>query len=214
MFKIDFKQLLKRKLAFSKFFLGLIVFLGLVLMFQTGRFFWENRDVSSQNVTVYVQDSYIPGGVGNAQIVLKALNRDKEIKDGHLEINIKELQKDSEEEKLIEQIYDKEFVGDTAVANFDIPKLESGKYLLEFIIKTKQGRDEIKKEINISTASKIVISTDRPLYKPGQELQYRTLLLDKTTLKPMAGEDVVMTIVNPKGDKIFRKEFKMVSDYL
>jgi hypothetical protein len=53
--------------------------------------------------------------------------------------------------------------------------------------------------------SKILLTTDKPLYQPGQTIHLRALALDRVTGKPMAGQAVVFEISDGKGNKICRR---------
>ncbi len=50
----------------------------------------------------------------------------------------------------------------------------------------------------------LFIETDKPIYKPGQELHIRVLLLD-VDLKPVSA-NVNVEVLDAKGNKVFRQE--------
>ena len=50
-----------------------------------------------------------------------------------------------------------------------------------------------------------MLSSDKPVYQPGQTIQLRSLALRRPDLLPVAGREAVFTVSDPKGNKIFRQ---------
>ncbi|MBI2807823.1 MAG: hypothetical protein HYX68_22810 [Planctomycetes bacterium] len=51
------------------------------------------------------------------------------------------------------------------------------------------------------------LTTDRPLYRPGDTVRFRSLTLERFSLKPANQKfHLLYRVVNPRGDEIFRKE--------
>ncbi len=55
-------------------------------------------------------------------------------------------------------------------------------------------------------APKMFVSTDKPLYRPGQTMELRTLVLAAKDRTPLAGADVVFEVLDGKSTKVFREE--------
>ena len=51
-----------------------------------------------------------------------------------------------------------------------------------------------------------MLSSDKPVYQPGQVIRLRSLALARPELKPVAGNAVSYAIRDPKGNIIFRKQ--------
>ena len=58
--------------------------------------------------------------------------------------------------------------------------------------------------LRIAPREVLFVETDKPIYKPGQELHIRVLLMD-VDLKPVSG-NVNIEILDAKGNKVFRRE--------
>ena len=66
------------------------------------------------------------------------------------------------------------------------------------------GSESVTQAVEIVSSYTIIISTDKPLYQPGQMIHIRTLAYQGKD--PMASdEDITMEIKDPDGNKIFRK---------
>lgn len=88
------------------------------------------------------------------------------------------------------------------VARFDTPNVAEGSYLLEAYV---DGAEEVlATQITIRRMPVVLIETDKPIYKPGQTIQGRVLVLTNE-LRPTAS-DVTVQITDGKGVKIFRKD--------
>lgn len=59
---------------------------------------------------------------------------------------------------------------------------------------------------------RVLVTTDKPLYQPGQEMHVRVLSLRKPALHPDAGADVLIEVLDGKGNKVF-KQRGSASDY-
>ena len=93
--------------------------------------------------------------------------------------------------------------GSTAEA-INIPTIPPGDY--EFIVDTTSslGRDHIVKKVEIQQPARILLSSDKPIYQPGQTIHVRSLILNERTGKPFAGEVVTFEVSDPKGNKVFK----------
>ena len=50
-----------------------------------------------------------------------------------------------------------------------------------------------------------MVSTDKPVYRPGDAIRIRSLSLRRPDLKPMAGGKITLSVTDPKGNVIFRR---------
>lgn len=89
---------------------------------------------------------------------------------------------------------------------FEIPEDLEGEYELVITTKSKYGKDEIIKPITIERAYKILLTSDKPLYQPGQTMHIRALALQNSDSKPAQDEEVVIEVEDSKGNKVFKKK--------
>ena len=87
-------------------------------------------------------------------------------------------------------------------AQFNVPDILPGTYTIEI---TAEGVEEVlSSQIQVRKMPVILIETDKPIYKPGQTIRGRILILNKH-LRPKSG-DASVEITDARGIKIFRKE--------
>ncbi len=95
--------------------------------------------------------------------------------------------------------------GENAVLDAKIPEnLETGKYSLKITAKYKLNKEVSKVPINLikDKNSNIIISLDKGIYKPGDEVNFRTLLLSKKDNKPVKNE-VSIYIYDGNDNKVY-----------
>lgn len=68
------------------------------------------------------------------------------------------------------------------------------------------GSERVERPVKLERDYRVLLTTDKPLYQPGQIIHLRALALSAFDLKPAAGETLVVTIADGKGNKVFRKE--------
>src|SRR5205807_1332332 len=66
--------------------------------------------------------------------------------------------------------------------------------------------------VQLRRSWKLMLSSDKPVYQPGQTILIRSLALRRADLKPVAGQEVTFAITDPKGNVIFKKQ-DMTSKY-
>ncbi|PXF60021.1 MAG: alpha-2-macroglobulin [Candidatus Methanogaster sp.] len=88
-----------------------------------------------------------------------------------------------------------------SVARFETPEVEEGTYSL--IAEPVGTGEEYTATVRISKSNPIFIETDKPIYKPGQTVHGRILLLNNN-LKPVE-DSVKLEIADASGIKVFRE---------
>jgi hypothetical protein len=96
----------------------------------------------------------------------------------------------------------------TGQPRWRLPDWEDGEYELKVVARTPGGTEAITRPIKLRRALQVMLSTDRPVYQPGQVIRMRSLSLRRPDLRPVAGEKVAFTVSDPKGNKIFLRREK------
>ncbi len=90
----------------------------------------------------------------------------------------------------------------------DMPEWEPGDYELEVEADTGGAIERLVAPIELIRSWKLMLSSDKPIYQPGQMVHLRSLALRRPDLKPVADSPVTFSVMNPKGNIIFRQEDK------
>jgi len=94
----------------------------------------------------------------------------------------------------------------TLSGTFQIPGDMKGAGTLKVSASSNIGQKELSFNVNLNESSgKIYLSTDKPLYQPGQNINIRVLALKDRTLKPVYPGKTLFEVYDPKGNKVFKK---------
>ncbi|TNE51187.1 MAG: hypothetical protein EP343_03610 [Deltaproteobacteria bacterium] len=89
------------------------------------------------------------------------------------------------------------------------PTAPRGRYRLEASVRSSLGRNQLSTSIRIQRSYRILVSTDKPLYQPGQTIQFRALALSATDGVPVTGKTLTFFVQDGKGNKVFKNEAKL-----
>ncbi|MEJ5200881.1 MAG: MG2 domain-containing protein [Anaerolineales bacterium] len=93
----------------------------------------------------------------------------------------------------------------TADVNFRVPAELQGEARL--IVQTSNGLGEytLERAVRLERNYRILLTTDKPLYQPGQMIHLRALALSAFDLLPASNRPLELIIADGKGNKVFRK---------
>lgn len=92
--------------------------------------------------------------------------------------------------------------------NFAVPAtVEDPNQVLTIVAETANyGQLQTSREVYVGRVYNVLLSTDKPVYQPGQVIHLRTLALDTTAMKAAQAQPLVLTVADPAGNKLLRKE--------
>lgn len=96
----------------------------------------------------------------------------------------------------------------TATVAFRVPQLPEGDYALHLAAKSGSARAEQKQTLRIVAGPQLFVTTDKPLYRPGQTLRVRALALRRIDRKPLAGRALRFRVYDPRGTCIFDRKVR------
>ncbi len=100
-------------------------------------------------------------------------------------------------------------VVDAALA---VPEGLSGEGELRVTVDSSLGRRVLLQSVEIVAGTTTLLTTDKPLYQPGQTIHLRALSLQKPQMIPAAGRELVLTVADAKGNKVF-KQASQLNDF-
>ena len=74
------------------------------------------------------------------------------------------------------------------------------------------GTDRIEREVTVQRDYRVLLTTDKPLYQPGQVIYIRALALSVFDLQTAAAQNLTLEVADGKGNKVFRKNL-VTSEY-
>ncbi|HWC95701.1 MAG TPA: MG2 domain-containing protein [Candidatus Sulfopaludibacter sp.] len=92
----------------------------------------------------------------------------------------------------------------TTQAEFRLPAA-SGAYSLRYVVETPIGGTEFTEQVRLEDKSSILLTTEKPIYQPGQLIHVRALALDRSRHEAVAGRDLTFEVEDSRGNKVFKK---------
>ncbi|MCB0115185.1 MAG: hypothetical protein KDD84_13885, partial [Caldilineaceae bacterium] len=93
------------------------------------------------------------------------------------------------------------------LANFAVPAdVETGAQTLSVEVRTEDESAAYDETVYIGRTYSVLVSTDKPVYQPGQVIHARTLALYSLALAAAEDETIVFTVDDPEGNRLARQE--------
>jgi anti-sigma factor RsiW len=87
---------------------------------------------------------------------------------------------------------------------FDVPDWADGQYQLRVAAATPDGADVIARSVRLTRSWRLMLSSDKPVYQPGQTILARALSLRRPDLLPARNQPAVFTLTDPRGNVLFK----------
>jgi hypothetical protein len=91
---------------------------------------------------------------------------------------------------------------------FTLPDWEDRDCQLHVRARAPSGEEHVTQQIELHRSWKLMLTSDKPVYQPGQTIQARALALRRPDLHAVAGQTAVFTLNDPKGNVLFKEEVK------
>src|SRR5437016_5601705 len=93
----------------------------------------------------------------------------------------------------------------TTEAQFRFPAGLVGRYPLRYVVDTPIGSTEFTQQVRLEDKASILLTTEKPIYQPGQTIHVRALALDRSNHEASAGHNLTFEVEDSKGNKVFKK---------
>jgi hypothetical protein len=88
---------------------------------------------------------------------------------------------------------------------FRVPDWQDADCELRVTARTAGGAEVIRRPVKLQRSWKLMLSSDKPVYQPGQEIHVRGLALRLADLKPVTGQEAAFSVTDPKGNLVFKR---------
>jgi uncharacterized protein YfaS (alpha-2-macroglobulin family) len=93
----------------------------------------------------------------------------------------------------------------TTEAQFQFPKGLTGNCELHYVVDTSIGSTEFTQAIRLQDKVGILLTTEKPIYQPGQLVHIRALALDRANHEAVGNRDLTFEVEDSRGNKVFKK---------
>ncbi len=88
----------------------------------------------------------------------------------------------------------------------ELPDWPEGNYDLEVSARNAAGTETLTRAVRLKRSWKLLLSSDKPVYQPGQKILLRGLALRRPDLKPVGERNAVFTLIDPRGNVLFKHQ--------
>lgn len=160
---------------------------------------YANLSASPYDLKVIGQNQLIPGAPGSLRIQLMDRQTGTALAGVPIDVELR----GPEVVQLASFTTD---AGGTGKPRFQLPDWNNGDFELRVSARLSRDTETVSQRIKLKRSWKLMLSSDKPVYQPGQEIRLRVLALRRPDLKPVAKQAALFTIADPRGNIIFKKE--------
>lgn len=96
--------------------------------------------------------------------------------------------------------------GGTAEAQFQFPTGISGNCELHYVVDTAIGSTEFTETIRLQDKVGLLLTTEKPIYQPGQTMHIRALALERANHEAVGNRDLTFEVEDSRGNKVFKEK--------
>jgi uncharacterized protein YfaS (alpha-2-macroglobulin family) len=156
--------------------------------------------VNEQQTIVIGQSRLVPDSDASLRVVVQRLPDGSPIADARVKVGL--AQPNGEVQTLYAGQTDE--TGSLPV-RFHVPADAPAEAQLVVETESTAGVDRLSQAVTIQRDYRLLLSTDKPLYQPGQTIHMRALALSDFDLTPARDQPIDFTIQDPKGNKVYRE---------
>jgi uncharacterized protein YfaS (alpha-2-macroglobulin family) len=93
----------------------------------------------------------------------------------------------------------------TTQAQFRFPSVMVGSYQLRYLVDTSIGSTEFTQSVRLEDKVSILLTTEKPIYQPGQTIHVRALALDRANHQATANRRLTFEVEDSRGNKVFKR---------
>ncbi len=86
-----------------------------------------------------------------------------------------------------------------------LPDWSPGKYQLRVSARAGGVEQTVDETVTLRRSWQAMLTSDKPVYQPGDVIHLRSLTLAQPQRKPVAGQEIVFSVSDPKGNVVFRQ---------
>ncbi len=168
------------------------------------RYYADLPNNLSQHETIIVgQNRYVPGSQAALRVEVRNSKDGAPLPDAQVVVELRPEQ--GSPVKLYEGRTGSKGAADVAFHVPDSVAFADGKGTLIVRTKSSLGADMVERPVTVEREYRVLLTTDKPIYQPGQVIHVRALALSAFDLHPAVGQPLEITIADGKGNKVFRQ---------
>jgi len=191
---------MRDKFTLPRVFLFILLLFGLGLWGLTDYYANLPERLSQHETIVLGQSRLVPGSEAALRVVVRDSSNQEPLESAEIKVL---LASDGGSSVTLFEGQMDEF-GTTDVL-FDVPDDAEGNQTLIVETESALGRDQVERSVTFERDYRVLLTTDKPLYQPGQMIHMRALALSSFDRVPAAEQALEVVISDGKGNKVFRE---------
>ncbi|HSR32984.1 MAG TPA: MG2 domain-containing protein, partial [Anaerolineae bacterium] len=159
------------------------------------------ENLGEQDTMILGQSQLIPGAPGVVHVQVQRHDNAEPVAGADVKVSLK-----PREGGRAQVLYTGTTSADGRVAAaFTVPEVADPAQELIVETRSELGRDALEQPVTVERSYKILLTTDKPIYQPGQQILVRALALGAFDQIPAVGSEIEMVIADAKGNKVYRE---------
>ncbi len=151
-------------------------------------------------VHILGQQSYLSGGEAAVRVIVT--DSHNEMINGSGSVRIELLNPEQKPRQLYAGKLNRR---GTTEAQFRFPSRLAGSFQLRYVVDTSIGSTEFTQDVKLDEKVSILLTTEKPIYQPGQTIHARALVLDRANHEAAANRKFTFEVEDSRGNKVFKK---------
>ena len=151
-------------------------------------------------IHILAQQSYFAGSRAAVRVI--ATDSNNEIIPGRSSVRIEFPMADAKPQVLFAGPMNRR---GTTEAQFQFPAGLVGSYQLHYVAETPIGSTELTQAVRLEDKVSILLTTEKPIYQPGQSIHVRALALDRSGHEAASSHKLTFELEDSRGNKVFKK---------
>ncbi len=151
-------------------------------------------------VHIVGQTEYLAGSAAALRVIVADANHNDVAETGTVRIEL--LGQDQKPQQLFTGSLNR---SGTLEAQFHLPAGLAGHFQMRTVADTPIGSAEFTQPIELKEKASILMTTDKPIYQPGQTIHVRALALDRAGMKADGNRKLLFEVEDSRGNKVFKK---------
>jgi len=156
--------------------------------------------VSPQETLVLGQNRFNPGSRAALRVLVKDVTSHMPVEGAAVRAVL--VAEDGSQQQVYTGVTDG---GGNAAIEFDVPTGETQWRSIVVETTSELGSDRVERPISVNRDWRVLVTTDKPIYQPGQVIHLRALALSSFDLTPYAGRELGVSISDGQGNRVFRQ---------
>ncbi|HVW00039.1 MAG TPA: MG2 domain-containing protein, partial [Planctomycetaceae bacterium] len=172
------------------------IFIGMV------QAYYANLSVDPYELQVLGERKLLPGELSSLRVLLFDREHNEPLADVPVTIELAS----KERRPIIQLASFRTDARGTGSPEFRIPEGIQGDYELRVSARRRGGIEQIVRDVQIARSWRVMVTTDKPVYQPGQTIHMRSLALQQPSRRPVAGQKADFRLTDPKGNVVFQQQ--------